>query len=121
MGVLLTTCTLPYQPAVAQLDGEPERVFARALDAVRLRYGRVARAESRPLRVQSAWAPHARGTAVGERRATVFQHAPGALGVVVETRYLELGFDGLPRWGTVRADRGLEGELVEALEQEVPR
>jgi hypothetical protein len=84
---------------------------------MRARYPRLAVVDRRGFRIQSAWLPHQRGGATGERRATMFSDASGRLGVVVETRYLQLGWDRRPTWSASAGDPRLERELAALLER----
>ena len=119
----VTACTSPspYQPAQARIDDLPADAFQRSVDVVRAQYPRLAVVEAEGFRIQSNWLPHQRGKATGSRRATVFLDDEDRINVVVETRYLGVSLLGNASWSSVRADPGLELELLQALVQVLER
>jgi hypothetical protein len=111
-------CTAPYRPLrlqpVAELPGD---AFARCKDVLRARYRRLAVADESRFLLQTDWAPGPIPDVACQQRATVFLD-DGAVAVVVEARYLAMGwFDSHPDWTLPRPDDRLEEALGEALQQ----
>lgn len=109
---------LPYQPAWTETSPRAfdAAAFEAAVATVRVDYPRLAVVDQDAFRLQSAWVPHQRDTAVGERRATVYREGD-RLAVVVEARYLRETLLGSPQWGPAAGDPTLERALVERLDR----
>ena len=110
----LAGCTVPYQPLEQEIELLPTDAFDRVAETVRAVYPRLSVLDRETFRIQSAWLPFDDRRA-GERRATVYLEGDRTLSVVVETRYLRVGFWSGPKWSSPRGDARLERELMAAL------
>lgn len=116
--LLLAGCAVSYQPTLVShptpLAGD---AFERVVSVLHERYGGLPIADPESFRLQTEWVPFQRGNdAPGRRRATVYRDADGQLRVLVEVRFIRLGFDGLPMTTSSTGDAGEERELAGILE-----
>lgn len=117
LALALAACAVArYEPlVVTPAAGLPADAFARCVEVLRGRYGRVVVADAAAFRLQTDWVPGPDAELAQQLRASVFREGEG-LGVVVEARYLRLGwFDRLPEWSAPRPDPALERDLAAAL------
>ena len=117
----LVGCETPYVP---QPVHHPRPLAADAFDRVRGllldRYGRLTVSDRPAFRLQTDWLPFQRGDLPGHRRATVFCDDGGQLQVVVEVQFVQVGWSGPYRTGTI-GDSAAEQELAGALERMLGR
>jgi hypothetical protein len=106
---------LPYEPAAAAVLATPQ-AFPCVEGTVRAGYPRLAVCDREAFRLQSEWVDDAGTEVPGQRRATVFADARGAVAVVVEVRYLHFDLLGHPTWTAARGAPDLERALAAAIE-----
>lgn len=103
-------CPVPFDPPL------PSDAFARCQQVLLQRGGGLVVADAAALRLQTGWAPV--DDPPGERRCSVFLDdsvAPPGLAVVVELRWLQESWLGVPGWSEPRGDDAAERALAEDL------
>ena len=121
MAVGFAGCAMRYEPARVlyphPLTGAEFDLVAALL---RQRYGGLPVEDRASFRLQTEWVPFQRGAEPGKRRATVYRDVDRQLRVLVEIRYIRIGFGGLPETtpsaGDIPAEEDLAGALERALE-----
>ncbi len=118
MAVGFAGCAIRYEPARVlyphPLTGAEFDLVAALL---RQRYGGLPVEDRASFRLQTEWVPFQRGAEPGKRRATVYRDVDRQLRVLVEIRYIRIGFGGLPETTPSAGDIPAEEELAGALER----
>ena len=107
-----------YEPAqVSYSHPLSHTEFELIAGLLRERYGGLPVEDRVSFRLQTEWSPFQRGAEPGERRATIYRDSDRQLRVLVEVRYIRLGFGGLPVTTPSAGDLQAEEELAGALER----
>ena len=114
--LLLSACVLPYQPSRLTISMSDD-AFDRILYVLRDDYSSLAEADRDSFRIQSTWTSCEDRGVPAQRRLNLFMDEPGDLSVLVEVRYLHLGFFGDPSWTSARGHRPWETELLMRIEE----
>jgi len=115
---LVAACrSAPYSACPVLLTAPlPAEAFERCQQVLLRQGGGLVIADASPLRLQTGWA--AVDDPPGERRCSVFVDDavdPPGLAVVVELRWLQESWFGVPGWTEPRGDDAAERALAEAL------
>lgn len=118
VAALAAAChTAPYSACPVPLTAPlPADAFERCQQVLLQQGGGLVTASASPLRLQTGWA--AVDDPPGERRCSVFVDDavdPPGLAVVVELRWLQESWFGVPGWTEPRGDDAAERALAEAL------
>lgn len=110
----LGACVLPYQPSRLTIP-TGEDAFDRILYVLRDDYPSLADVDREHFRIQSAWIPCEDRGLPAQRRLDLFLDGPGNLRILVEVRYLHLGWFGGASWTAARGHRPWETELLQRI------
>ena len=111
-------CAMRYEPARVLYPHPLTGVeFDLVAALLRERYGGLPVEDRASFRLQTEWVPFQRGAEPGKRRATVYRDVDRQLRVLVEIRYIRIGFGGLPETTLSAGDIPAEEELAGALER----
>lgn len=113
--LLVSACVHAYQPSKLNIGAQGD-AFDRILYVLRDDYPSLADVDRENHRIQSAWISCEDRGVPAQRRLDLFMDPPGAVNVLVEVRYLQLGLFGDPSWTAPRGHRAWETELLTQIE-----
>ncbi len=109
--LLVGACVHAYQPSKLSFLPDDD-AFDRILFVLRDDYPSLVEVDRANFRIQSAWISCEDRGVPAQRRLNLFVDRPGDLSLLIEVRYLRLGFFGDPSWTSPRGHRPWETELL---------